>query len=331
MKDRRNAAARLLRSLVLAAGASLALASAAAAVEWKLGHILPPDHPGNRALEAAAKEIAEKTQGRIDIKVFPAGQIGNAKEVITGMTLGAAHMAFDGAGILSQWSKPLSALEAPYLANDFGHLKRMYESPEGQKLLGDLRTRHKIRVLDVWYYGTRHLTNSKRPINAMADLAGLKLRVPEIALSIEWAKALGLTPTPMAFPELYLGLQTGIVDGQENPLPTINAGKFFEVQKHLALTGHLVQSVSPLVAEDAWMAASEADRKIVLDAMKAAGAKYSADVEKLEIDLVKQLEGKGMQVTRPDREAMRKAMAPVYAKFEDVWGKGVVAALGAVK
>lgn len=331
MISHRSAALRLARSIVLAAGFGLGLVSAAAAVEWKLGHILPPDHPGNRALEAAAKEIAAQTQGRIDIKVFPAGQIGNAKEIITGMTLGAAQMAFDGAGILSQWSKPLSALEAPYLANDFAHLKRMYESPEGQKLTGDLLKRHKIRVLDVWYYGTRHLTNSKRPINAMADLSGLKLRVPEIALSIEWAKALGMTPTPMAFPELYLGMQTGIVDGQENPLPTINAAKFYEVQKYLALTGHLVQSVSPLVAEDAWMAASEADRKIVLDVITAAGAKYSADVEKLEADLVNQLEAKGMQVSRPDREPLRKAMAPVYAKFEDVWGKGVAAALGAVK
>lgn len=307
------------------------LASAAGAAEWKLGHILPPDHPANRALEAAAKEIGEKTQGRIDIKVFPAGQIGNAKEIITGMTLGAVQMGFDGAGILSQWNKQLSVLEAPYLATDHPHLRRLYGSPEGQKLVDDLRQKHGIRVLDVWYYGTRHLTNNKRPVNSLADLAGLKLRVPEIALSLEWARAMGMIPTPMAFPELYLGMQTGIVDGQENPLPTINAGKFFEVQKHLALTGHLVQSVSPLVAEDSWKSASAQDQQVVLAAMKAAGDRYSAEVEKLEIDLVKTLESKGMQVTRPDREQMRKAMVPVYAKFEDIWGKGTYAALSAVR
>lgn len=186
-------------------------------------------------------------------------------------------------------------------------------------------------MLDVWYYGTRHLTNSKRPVTSLADVAGLKLRVPEVALSLEMARAMGATPTPMAFPELYLGMQTGIVDGQENPLPTINSGKFFEVQKHLALTGHLVQSVSPLVAEDAWQAASEADRKVVSEVMKAYGEKVSADIAKSELELVAALESKGMQVTRPDREAFRKAMAPVYAKFEEIWGKEATAALLAVK
>lgn len=330
MKTRLSTMLRSGAAAVLLAVATLS-PTTASAVEWKLGHILPPDHPANRALEAAAKEIAGKTQGRIDIKVFPAGQIGNAKEIITGLTLGAAQMAFDGAGILSQWNRRLSALEAPYLAADFAHLKRIFDSPEGQKLYDELRQRHKIRMLDVWYYGTRHLTNSKRPVTSLADVAGLKLRVPEVALSLEMARAMGATPTPMAFPELYLGMQTGIVDGQENPLPTINSGKFFEVQKHLALTGHLVQSVSPLVAEDAWQAASEADRKVVSEVMKAYGEKVSADIAKSELELVAALESKGMQVTRPDREAFRKAMAPVYAKFEEIWGKEATAALLAVK
>jgi tripartite ATP-independent transporter DctP family solute receptor len=319
------------RAWILGTALSALCALGAEAAEWKLAHILPPEHPANRAFEAAAKEIAQKTAGRIDIKIFPAGQIGSAKEIITGLTLGTVQMALDGPGILSQWNRRLSVLEAPYLAKDFAHLKRIVESPDGQKLYDELRQRHNIRLLDVWYYGTRHLTNSKRPINAMADLSGLKLRVPEIALSLAWARAMGMTPTPMAFPELYLAMQTGIVDGQENPLPTINSAKFFEVQKHLALTGHLVSMISPLVAEDAWNAASEADRKVMVDALKATGLTYNTEIEKLEADLVRQLEVKGMQVTRPDREAMRKAMVPVYAKFEEAWGKGTYAALGAIE
>ncbi|MEJ1156708.1 sialic acid TRAP transporter substrate-binding protein SiaP [Prosthecomicrobium sp. N25] len=309
--------------LVLAAGA-------ATAVEWKLGHILPPDHPSNRALEAAAKEIAERTQGRIEIKVFPAGQIGNAKENLTAITLGSSQMAFDGFGILSQWNKRLSVVEAPYLVKDFEHLKRIVASPEGQKLVDELRQKSKIRILDVWYYGSRHVTNNKRAINAVEDMAGIKLRVPEIQLSLEWAKAMGMTPAPMAFPELYLGLQTGVVDGQENPLPTINAAKFYEVQKHLALTAHLVQSVSPLVSEDVWQAASEADRAVVLEVMRKAGETSNAEIVRLEQDLVKTLEAKGMQVTRPDPAPMRARMVPVAAKFEETWGKGVYAALAAV-
>ena len=315
----------------IAIGTILSMTAPAMAVEWKMGHIMPPDHPANRAMEAAAAEIAEKTEGRIQITVFPAGQIGSAKEILTGLQLGTTEMAFDGAGILSQWLPGLSVLEAPYLAKDFGHLKRLIESPKGQELIEELRTGSGMRLLDVWYYGTRQITNNVRPINTVADLSGLKLRVPEIDLSLQFAAALGATPTPMAFPELYLGLQTGVVDGQENPLPTINSAKFFEVQKHLTISNHLVQFVGPIVAEASWSAASEADRQVVLDVIRAHGETYSAGVVASEEALIAELEGKGMQVTRPDLTAFGAAMAPVYASFESVWGPGVYSGLAAVE
>jgi tripartite ATP-independent transporter DctP family solute receptor len=303
----------------------------AAADTWRLGHIMPPDHPANRALEEAAKEIAEKTEGRVTIEVYPAGQIGSAKEIITGLTLGTVQMAVDGPGILSQWNPRLSVLEAPYLAKDFAHLQRIIASPEGTKLYDELRENHGIRLLDVWYYGTRHVTNNVRPVNTLEDIKGMKLRVPEIALSLEWAKAMGATPTPMAFPELYLGLQTGIVDGQENPLATIKSGKFFEVQKHLALTGHLVSLIAPMVAETSWSAASPEDQKIVIEVLKAAGDKYDKAMTDLEASLVAELEAAGMQVTEPDRDAMREAVKPVYEMFSEQWGAGTVEALSAVE
>lgn len=306
-------------------------ATSAMAEEWRLGHILPPDHPGNRAMEEAAAEIAERTEGRIDIKVFPAGQVGGAKEVLTGMTIGTHQMAFDGAGILSQWTKELGVLEAPYLAKDFAHLERLVASEKGQELVEKLRADHGIRLLDVWYYGTRHMTNNAKPVEAPADVDGLKIRVPEVALSLEFIKALGGRPTPMAFPELYLGMQTGVVDGQENPLPTINSGKFYEVQDHLALTGHLVQFVAPLVSEDAWNAASEEDRAVVLEVLNAKGDAYNESVIELEEKLVTDLETAGMQVTRPDRAAFADAVTPIFSQFEGDWGAGTYEALAAVE
>ncbi|WP_299845052.1 sialic acid TRAP transporter substrate-binding protein SiaP [uncultured Paracoccus sp.] len=320
-----------LKKAALAAIAIGLAASGAVAEEWRLGHILPPDHPGNRALEQAAAEIAKRTEGRIDIKVFPAGQVGGAKEILTGMTLGTHQMAFDGAGILSQWTKELGVLEAPYLAKDFAHLERLYASEKGQELLEKLRTDHGIRVLDVWYYGTRHMTNNVRPIETPADVKDLKIRVPEISLSLEFIKSLGGRPTPMAFPELYLGLQTGVVDGQENPLPTIESGKFYEVQDHLALTGHLVQTVSPLVSETAWNAASEEDRAVVLEVFQTTGDVYNKQIAELEEGLITKLEGAGMTVTHPDRAAFAEAVKPIYAQFEDVWGAGTYEALAEVE
>ena len=322
---------KTLAAATAALGLALAIAVPAHAVEWKMGHILPPDHPANRALEAAAAEIAEKTDGRIEITVFPAGQIGAAKEILTGMQLGTTEMAFDGAGILSQWLPALSVLEAPYLAKDFAHLTRMIDSEAGQQLLDELRQSAGMRVLDIWYYGTRQITNNVRPIETVADLKDIKLRVPEVDLSLKFARALGMTPTPMAFPELYLGLQTGVVDGQENPLPTINAAKFYEVQKNLALSNHLVQFVAPIVSETAWSAASEEDRQVVVDVLTNYGAEYSQKVIDSEAALVDELASKGMEVSRPEREPFAAAMTPVYEEFKGIWGADVYESLAAVE
>lgn len=306
-------------------------ASPALAAEWKMGHILPAEHPAHLAMVAAAEEISSRTDGRIEIVVFPAGQIGAAKEVLTGIQLGTTEMALDGAGILSQWLPALSVLETPFLARDFAHLERLVESEQGQALLDELRESAGMRMLDIWYYGTRQMTNNVRPIESIADMQGIKLRVPEVDLSLQFASALGMTPTPLAFPELYLSLQTGVVDGQENPLTTINAAKFFEVQDHLALTNHLVQFVAPIVSETAWSAASEEDRQVVLEVLQDKGAAYSQGVIAQEAALVDELAAKGMQVTRPDQAQFVAAMGPVHARFEDVWGAGIHDALASVE
>ena len=306
-------------------------ASPGLAAEWKMGHILPAEHPAHQAMVAAAEEIADRTEGRIEIVVFPAGQIGAAKEILTGIQLGTTEMALDGAGILSQWLPALSVLETPFLAGDFAHLERLVESEQGQALVDELRETAGMRMLDIWYYGTRQMTNNVRPIETLADMRGIKLRVPEVELSLQFASALGMTPTPLAFPELYLSLQTGVVDGQENPLPTINAAKFYEVQDHLALTNHLVQFVAPIVSETAWSAASEEDRQVVLEVLQEKGAAYSQGVIEQEAALVDELTAKGMQVTRPDQAQFVEAMAPVHARFEDVWGAGIYDALASVE
>ncbi|MEY8828666.1 sialic acid TRAP transporter substrate-binding protein SiaP [Sedimentitalea sp. XS_ASV28] len=323
---------RFLTTLsAVATAATLSLMSQVQAEEWRLGHVLPPSHPTNLALEKAAAQVLEKTDGRVDIKVFPSGQIGGAKEILTGMTLGTHQMAFDGAGILSQWTPSMGVFEAPFLAKDFAHVERMFASEQGRKIVEELRADHDFRMLDIWYYGTRHLTNNLGPVNSVADMADMKVRVPEVALSLSFMKALGATPTPMAFSELYLGLQTGVVDGQENPLPTIDAAKFYEVQEHLALTGHLVQFVAPIVSEMAWNSLSEEDQAILIEAFSEVGDAYNQSIVDVEADLVATLKDKGMKVTEPDRAEMAAAMAPVYAEFEDVWGAGVFDAMAAVE
>ena len=143
------------------AALTLAMSSQVSAAEWRLGHVLPPSHPTHIALEKAAAQVLEKTDGRVDIKVFPSAQIGGAKEILTGMTLGTHQMAFDGAGILSQWSPAMGVFEAPFLAKDFSHVERMIDSKKGQEIVEELRSEHGYRIIDIWYYGTRHLTNNR--------------------------------------------------------------------------------------------------------------------------------------------------------------------------
>ncbi len=322
---------RVMKVLLAGLMVIIGTTGVAMSAEWRLGHVLPPDHPGNRALEAAASEIAEKTKGRVEIKVFPAGQIGGAKEVLTGMTIGTHQMAFDGAGILSQWNKHLGVFEAPFLAKDFHNLDCMINSSIGKEIFTELLNEHKFRVLDIWYYGTRHVTNNQRPINSVADMDGLKIRVPEVALSLSFIKALGAQPTPMSFSELYLSLQTGVVDGQENPLPTIKAAKFFEVQDYLALTGHLVQFVAPIVAEDVWAATSESDRAVIMEVFTRVGDNYNDGIIELEASLVETLGESGMQITTPKRQPFVDAMSAVYEEYDTVWGAGVYSRLAAIK
>ena len=315
----------------VAAAIMLATTAQVSAAEWRLGHVLPPSHPAHIALEKAAAEVLANTDGRVDIKVFPSAQIGGAKEVLTGLTLGTHQMAFDGAGILSQWTPAMGVFEAPFLAKDFAHVERMVDSDKGQEIVESLRADHGYRMLDVWYYGTRHLTNNRGPVNSVQDMQDMKVRVPEVALSLAFMKALGATPTPMAFSELYLGLQTGIVDGQENPLPTIDTAKFYEVQDHLALTGHLVQFVAPIVSEQAWNSLSEADQAVLVVAFTSVGDAYNQSIVDSEAALVNMLKEKGMNVTMPDRAAMAAAIAPVYAEFASVWGEGVYDAMVGVE
>lgn len=322
---------KTMLKVMLGSGVIISCISMAQSQVLKLGNIYSPDHLVNIAIKEAAKEIKEKTEERVDIQVFPAGQIGGAKEIITGLSIGTHQMALDGAGILSQWYTPLSVFEFNYLAKDFAHLKRLTQSPKGQEIIDTLREKNGMRLLDVWYYGTREMTNNTRPVNSLADLKGIKMRAPEIRLSVETAKALGVNPTVMAYTEVYLGLQTGVVSGVETTLPSIYSAKFYEVQKYLAMTDHQVQFLSPIIAEDVWQSISPEDQKVMIDVLHKAGEKYNQQVVKQESELVKDFEKEGLVVTYPDKKEMKAALAGVPKLFEKQWGKGTYEALSKVE
>lgn len=324
------------RVLVAAIGgaATLALATTARAQArpWRLGHQYNVDHPMAAGALEAAKILAQKSNGRLRMDVFPAGQLGTGKELVQQVSDDSLDFTIDGPGQFGLWQRPLTIFEIPFVARDWNHLVKMMEGDWASAQFKALADNKNLRKLgSPWYYGSRHFTTNKVALRTAADARGLKIRVPESPLYMDMIRSLNAAPTPMALAEVYLSLQTGVADGQENPLPTINSNKFFEVQKFLNLTAHIVNPMVPLMSEAKWKALPAADQKLVAEAFEAGGTLATTSLRALEARLVDDLKGKGMQVIESDRESFRAAMKPVYVKNENVWGKGVLEQLQAMR
>ena len=320
---------RLLKSgVALAAGlaAPPLLRAQATAVRW--GESLNTSHPQVQMAERVAKEVKEKSGGRIDIQVFANSQLGSGREMIESTSNGALQMTTDGAGALGAFLPQLSVIEAPYLWRDAAHMAKAAGTPLFAKLNDDLVAKRGMRMLGITYYGKRHLTTGSKAVRTPADMVGFKLRVPPVDTFRAMAEAWGARATPIAFGELYLALSQGAVDGQENPLPTIQSGKFFEVQKFLVLTEHIITPRMPIVNEAFWKGLRPADRDLIGAALASAAAWQDKELLAQEATLVGTFKTAGMTVIEPDVAAWRKpVLDKVPAQFEDKWGKGTFESL----
>jgi TRAP-type transport system periplasmic protein len=318
---------------VAAIGAAIAmptvLRAQATVIRW--GELLATSHPQVQMAERIAKDVKDKTSGRIDIQIFPNGQLGTGKDMIESVTAGALQLTTDGAGALGAFLPQLSLIEAPYLWRDAAHLAKVSAAPIFAKMNEELAAKRNMRMLNVTYYGKRHLTTGNKAVNTPADMVGFKLRVPPVDVFRAMAESWGARPTPIAFPELYLSLSQGAVDGQENPLPTIQSGKFFEVQKFLVLTEHIITPRMIIANEAFWKGLSAADRGLLQAAFDVGAAWQDKELLSQESTLVATLKAAGMTVIEPDLAAWRKpVLDTVPAKFEDRWGKGSFDALKAL-
>jgi tripartite ATP-independent transporter DctP family solute receptor len=278
--------------------------------------------------ERIAKEVKEKTGGRIDIQVFPNSQLGSNKDMVEMVSSGALQMTTEGAGALAAFLPQLSVIEAPYLWRDAAHMAKLSATPFFAKLNEDLVAKRGMRMLNVTYYGKRHLTTGNKAVRTPADMVGLKLRVPPVDVFRAMAEAWGARATPITFGELYLALSQGVVDGQENPLPTIQSAKLYEVQKYLILTEHVLTPRVVVVNEAFLKSLSAADRTIFHAALAAGEAWQNKELLSQEASLVSTLKTQGMTVIEPDLAQWRKlVLDSVPKKFEEKWGKGTFEAL----
>ncbi len=309
-----------LVAVMLAGVAVPSPAGAQQPIVIKLGNVQATADIVQTGLKKFADLVGERTKGQIQVQIFPASQLGTEQELLEGVQLGTVHMFEGSTGSVGRFLPDLEAFAAPYIWRDVDHMLKVVRGPIGQELAERLVKAKGMRVLDFgWLFGNRYLTTKSKAIYKPEDLKGMKIRVQPTAIYLETIKAMGANPTTMDFKEVYLGLQSGVIDGQENPPFVIYNNKFFEVQKYLMLTAHIAQNQAVVINEKFYQGLSPESRKILTEAAIEAG-NFQNDLvlksEKADLDRLKE---KGMTIVQPDVKAFREATKDVYKKVADKW------------
>jgi tripartite ATP-independent transporter DctP family solute receptor len=294
-----------------------------------LGHGAAPGNPRTIAADAFAKEVSDKTDGRITVQVQGSEQLGSDTQMLQSVKAGTLDLSANSQGPLSASVPEAALIGLPFLFEDSQKAYNVLDGPVGDQLAA-LAEKQGFKVLAWWDNGIRELTDNKRPINSPKDVAGLKIRTPDDPMTVDIFKALGANPTPLAFGELYLALRQGTVDGQENPLTNIASAKLNEVQKYLALTGHKYESTPFVISMKTWDSLSPEDQKVVQEAADNARDQQRQLMQKQDEELRSEL-AKTMKITTPDKEPFREATASVYDKWAKKYPDLVKALQDAVK
>ncbi|MEA2879043.1 MAG: hypothetical protein QOF14_4239 [Hyphomicrobiales bacterium] len=315
-------------TLVIAAAACVGPASAQTKLKW--AHVYEIAEPYHTDALWAAEEIKKRTNGKYDIGVFPASQLGNENQINEGLGLGTVDMIYTGASFAGAIHKPIAITGAPFVLRDFDHWKAYRDSKLFRDIAKGYEDKTKHKVIALTYYGQRMVTANKA-INKPEDMKGMKLRVPPAPLFLMFTKSVGANATPIAFAEVYLALQQGTVDGQENPLPTIMAKKFYEVQTHIMLTGHITESLLTIVGSGVWAKLSEPEKKIFEEVLIEAASRATNQIRASEQKTADELRKLGKTVVEPDRAAFRAAALPLHNDGSGGWSQAEYDALQALK
>ncbi len=302
-----------------------ALAGPAAAeykATMKLASTQSMDHPYMVGAQKFADLIKERTNGRIEIKLYPSNQLGKGeREMTEGIQQGAIDLLVTSTGPLGGFSPSINILDFPFLFRDFAHVDLVLDGPIGRKLLDDFE-KAGIKGLAFWENGFRHLTNNKVAVAKAEDAKGLKIRTMENKVHLSAWKNAGLNPTPMAWGEVYTALQQRVIDGQENPVAVYYSSKFWDVQKNFSLTAHVYSPTPFLMSMKTFEAMPKEDQALFLKTAQEVAVfqrKVNRDAEEAKL---KEIADKGVTVVRNvDRESFKKAMMPTYEEFSSQFPK----------
>lgn len=287
----------------LLSAAAMVMAGAIAAqaqTTLKWAHVYETSEPFHTESVWAAEEIEKRTDGRYKIDVFPASQLGKESDINQGLKLGTVDIIISGSSFAARDYKPIGVTYYPYIFRDPAHLLAYTKSDVFKRLAQGYEDATGNHIASVTYYGTRHTTSNKE-IKSCADMKGLKIRVPDVPAYLAMPRACGANTSPIAFAEVYLALQNGTVEAQENPLTTIEAKKFYEVQTNIALTGHIVDHLNTVISKQLWSSLSDEDKQIFTEVMLEASERATNIVQEREAALVDKFRSEGIGVNEVDR------------------------------
>jgi tripartite ATP-independent transporter DctP family solute receptor len=299
---------RLIASMLTAAVA-LAVAAPGMAQTQKLkwAHVYEVSEPYHTESLWAAEEIKKRTNGKFDIQVFPASSLGKETDINQGLQLGTVDMIISGPSFAARSFPRIGIAYYPFIFRDAAHQAAYAKSPVFRELAEGYRQKTGIVMTAYTYYGARH-TTSNRAFTDCAGMKNLKIRVPDVPAYMATPRSCGANPTPIAFAEVYLALQNGTVEAQENPLTTIEAKKFYEVQKHIMLTGHIVDGLVTQIGPHVWNKLNDAEKKVFTDVTQEAAARATAQIIKRETELVDEFKKKGINIVQVNRQSFIDAV-----------------------
>jgi len=312
-----------LSTLFISFFISIFLAGYVSAGAYKLGHAAPMSHPYHLGALKFAELVKESTHGKISIDVFPASQIGNERDLIEGLQLGTVDFTVTSTGTISSFQPEFGVTDLPFIFRDLDHAYKVLDGAVGNGLYKKIEGIG-IKGLSWFENGFRHVSNSKKPINSVEDIKGLKLRTMENPIHVAFFRELGADPTPMAWGEVFSALEQGVVDGQENPVAVLTSAKLYEVQKHYALTGHVYSAVPLMVRLDLFNSFSKEEQTAILNAALEASKYERKLLAEQEINGLVELKAKGMLISNPDRTKFQAAVQPIYEKFSKSIGKDLI-------
>ena len=301
-------------SLLALAAAALPLAAQADTVKLTLGHGAAPGNPRHEASMKFAEVVKAKSGGRIEVAVSPSAQLGDDAALVTALRTGAIDLSANSQGAVAAVVPEYAAFGMPFLFGGLPQAWKVLDGPLGQELAAKSAEKGLV-VLGYWDNGIRQMSNSKKPILKPEDLKGLKMRTPPDAVTVDIMQALGAEAQQIKFAELYVALQQGVVDGQENPLMNIHASKLYEVNKFISLTGHKYEMTPFLMSKRSWDRLSDADKKVLQDAAAEATAMQRKLSQEADDKLIADLKAKGVRVDAVDKAAFEKATGAVDDKW----------------